>query len=62
MSGRDKRIRNLRGYVAAYFKTDAGKAALARKDTRYRDKESGKVVSVQRTNQMAVAFQEALAK
>lgn len=50
-------IRNLPKFLAAYFKSESGKRALARKP-RYNRKDgldSG-------SNQMAVAFQQALIK
>lgn len=55
-------IRNTKAFVKSYLNSESGKAALARKDIRVRDKDTGKMVDVRRSNQMAVAFQDAIAK
>lgn len=56
---RNDKIRNVRAFVSAYLKSDAGKAALNRGPIRVRD-EDGKFKTVFRTSQMAEAFQQAI--
>lgn len=54
-------VRNIRGFVSAYLKSDSGKAALARRPIRVKDRETGKMNDVWRSSQMADAFQQAIA-
>lgn len=60
MSQQNKPIRNVRSFVRAYLNSNSGQAALARKDIRVFDKNTKRHVTVNRNNQMATAFQQAL--
>lgn len=53
-------VRNIPGFIKSYLGSDSGQAALNRKPTRYRN-EQGVLVNVWRTNDMALAFQAAIA-
>lgn len=57
---KQEKIKNIRAFVRSYLGGKAGQSALSRQDKRYKDKDTGKFVTVRQTNQMATAFQEAI--